>query len=92
MILKRNLFKLFQIEESIEDNSRKIVSKNKELAGLREEQRVHDKALEAARAEQAKSRSSVMQKEKNIKKAEKNLDGRVRQLFSFLFLSRLSLL
>ncbi|KAG6898016.1 hypothetical protein C0992_007012 [Termitomyces sp. T32_za158] len=76
LILKRNLFKLFQIEESIEDNSRKIVSKNKDLAGLREEQRVHDKALEAARAEQAKCRSSVMQKEKNIKKAEKNLDGK----------------
>ncbi|KAH0579770.1 hypothetical protein H2248_002607 [Termitomyces sp. 'cryptogamus'] len=76
LILKRNLFKLFKIEESIEDNSRNIVNKNKELAGLREEQRVHDKALEAARAEQAKVRSSVMQKEKNIKKAEKTLDAK----------------
>ncbi|KAG6902949.1 hypothetical protein C0995_009341 [Termitomyces sp. Mi166 len=76
LILKRNLFKLFQIEDSIEDNSRKIVSKNKELAGLREEQRVHDKALEAARVEQAKVRSSVVQKEKNIKKAEKTLDNK----------------
>ncbi|KAG6915096.1 hypothetical protein DXG01_013475 [Tephrocybe rancida] len=76
LILKRNLFKLFQIEESIEDNSRNIVGKNKELAGLRQEQRIHDKALEGARAEQAKVRSTVMQKEKNIKKSEKTLDGK----------------
>ncbi|KAG5644198.1 hypothetical protein DXG03_008861 [Asterophora parasitica] len=76
LILQRHLFKLFQIEESIEANSRNIISKNKELVGLREQQRVHDKALEAARAEQAKARSAVMQKEKNIKKAEKTLDGK----------------
>ncbi|KAG6852767.1 hypothetical protein C0991_009264 [Blastosporella zonata] len=76
LILKRILFKLFQIEESIEDNSKNIVGKNQELAGLREEQRKHDKALEAARAEQAKVRSTVMQKEKNIKKSEKTLDGK----------------
>ena len=61
-------------------NSRKIVNQNKDLDGLREEQRVHDKALEAARSEQAKVRTSVMQKEKAIKKAEKALDGRVRLL------------
>ncbi|KAG6813644.1 hypothetical protein H0H92_008881 [Tricholoma furcatifolium] len=76
LILRRNLFKLFQIEESIEENSGKIVGKNKELAGLREEQSVHDKALEAARAEQAKVRSSVLQKEKNIKKADKALEAK----------------
>ncbi|KAG6820541.1 hypothetical protein H0H93_015712 [Arthromyces matolae] len=76
LILRRHVFKLFQIEESIEDNSKNIVNKNEELVGLREEQRVHDKALETARAEQAKVRSSVMQKEKSIKKAEKSLDGK----------------
>lgn len=61
-------------------NSRNIVTQNKELSGLREEQRVHDKALEGARAEQAKVRTSVMQKEKTIKKAEKTLDAKVRVL------------
>lgn len=61
----------------IEDNSRTIVTKNKDLAGLRQEQSVHDKALESARANQAKARTTVMQKEKIIKKAEKALDGKV---------------
>ncbi|KAF9457597.1 condensin complex subunit SMC1 [Collybia nuda] len=82
LILKRILFKLFQIEESIEANSRNIVNKNKELDGLREEQRVHDKALESARAEQAKVRTTVMQKEKTIKKAEKALDNKRPDLVS----------
>jgi len=61
----------------IEDNSRTIVKKNRDLAGLRQEQSVHDKALDSARANQAKARTTVMQKEKIIKKAEKALDGKV---------------
>ena len=64
----------------MEANARNITNKNKELAGLREEQRKHDEALEAARAAQAKVRTTVMQKEKGIKKAEKTLDGKVRVL------------
>ena len=47
------------------------------MAGLREEQSVHDKALEEARTEQAKARTVVMQKEKKIKKADKALEGKV---------------
>ncbi|KAF8068609.1 condensin complex subunit SMC1 [Lyophyllum atratum] len=76
LILRRHLFKLYQIEEAMEENARTVVAKNKELAGQRAEQRVHDKALEVARAEQAKVRGSVMQKEKAIKKAEKAVDGK----------------
>jgi structural maintenance of chromosome 1 len=75
--LERILTKLYHIDMGIEDNSRTIVKKNKDLAGLRQEQSVHDKALESARADQAKARTTVMQKEKNIKKAEKALDGKV---------------
>jgi structural maintenance of chromosome 1 len=37
---------------------------------------VHDQALDTARADQAKTRTSVMQMEKKIKKAEKVLDGK----------------
>ncbi|EDR03647.1 condensin complex subunit SMC1 [Laccaria bicolor S238N-H82] len=80
LILQRILVKLFHIEEAIENNTRAIVKKNKELTGLREEQRVHDYALEAARTEQAKARTAVMQKEKGIKKAEKALDGKKPEL------------
>ena len=59
-------------------NSDTIVKKNKELKGYRDERRQHEKALEAARADQAKARGAVMQKEKAIKKTEKTLDARVR--------------
>lgn len=38
---------------------------------------MHDKELETARADQAKARGTVMQKEKAIKKAEKALDSKV---------------
>lgn len=77
LILRRMLFKLYHIEESIEGNVHQIKSKNKSLVGLRQEHRAQEKALDAARAEQAKSRTSVMQVERNIKKAEKALDGKV---------------
>lgn len=77
LILQRILFKLFHIEEAITSNSETIVKKNKDLKGLRDEQRSHDKALEEARADQAKARGAVMHKEKAIKKAEKILDARV---------------
>ncbi|KAK0449845.1 condensin complex subunit SMC1 [Desarmillaria tabescens] len=74
--LQRILFKLFHIEENIDSNSREITTQNKALAGLRDEQRIHDQALETARADQAKSRTSVMQMEKKIKKADKSLEGK----------------
>jgi structural maintenance of chromosome 1 len=48
---------LYHIDLGIEDNSRTIVKKNKDLTGLRQEQSVHDKALEGARADQAKTRT-----------------------------------
>jgi len=66
-------------------NIHEIKSQNKALAGLREEQRVHDKALEGARAEQAKVRTTVMQLEKKIKKAEKALDGKVSLVLVLVF-------
>lgn len=82
LILKRFLWKLFHIEEQIETNAREITQKNKTLAGLRKEQAVHDKALEDARAKQAKSRSDVLAAEKKVKKAEKALEGKVRASLS----------
>ena len=49
--------------------SRYIKQKNKTLSGLRKEQTEHDKALEEARAKQAKARSEVLATEKKLKKA-----------------------
>jgi hypothetical protein len=88
LILHRILYKLFHIEESIERNAREIKARNKTLAGLKEEQRVHEKALEEARKEQAQARSNTMQKEKKVKKAEKAVDAKVSvfNALSYLFL------
>jgi structural maintenance of chromosome 1 len=77
LILHWIFYRLFHIEESIERNVREIETQTKALAGLREDQRVHNKALEDARREQAQARSTVMQKEKKIKRAEKALDAKV---------------
>ncbi|KAF5325799.1 hypothetical protein D9611_000600 [Ephemerocybe angulata] len=83
LILQRILLKLYHIEEAIENNSHAINRKNKELVGLRQEQAAHDEALNAARTEQAKARSGVMQKEKQIKKAEKAIDAKKPELAAF---------
>ncbi|TFK48892.1 cohesin complex subunit psm1 [Heliocybe sulcata] len=66
-------------EEKSEADRFEEISQSKALMGFREEQQVHDKELEAARAAQAKSRSSVMKAEKKIKKAEKALEDKVRR-------------
>jgi structural maintenance of chromosome 1 len=79
------LYKLFHIEETIEKNALEIKTQNKALGGLKEEQRVHDKALAEVRGEQAKARSNVMQKEKKIKKAEKALELKVRSIYTDLW-------
>ena len=78
LVLRRILFKLFNIQKSLEEHAHAIREQNKALAGLRQEQRKHEKALEVARSEQAKARGNVMQKEKRIKKAEKALETKVR--------------
>jgi len=70
-----------KVQESL--SRRAIVKKNKNLAGLREEQKVFDVEVEAARAQQAKTRAAVMQQEKNMKKTEKTLEGKL-----FLFFLR----
>ncbi|KAI8982948.1 condensin complex subunit SMC1 [Trametes punicea] len=74
LVLRRILVRLYHIQRSLETHARAIKQQNQTLAGLREEQRKHEKALEDARSEQARARSNVMQKEKRIKKAEKALE------------------
>ena len=73
-MLRRILYKLYHIQQSLDEHAQAIRDQNKALVGLRKEQQKHEKALEEARSEQAKSRGAVMQKEKRIKKAEKALE------------------
>ena len=77
-MLQRILCKLYHIQQSLDEHAQAIREQNRALVGLRQEQRRHEKALEDARAEQAKARGVVMQKEKRIKKAEKALELKVR--------------
>ncbi|TBU39664.1 condensin complex subunit SMC1 [Dichomitus squalens] len=74
LVLRRILYKLYHIQQSLDEHAQAIRDQNKALVGLRKEQQKHEKALEEARSEQAKSRGAVMQKEKKIKKAEKALE------------------
>ncbi|KAN0084141.1 RecF/RecN/SMC [Tylopilus felleus] len=76
LILRRILYKLFHIEEALEANARDIQTKSRALAGLRAEQQQHDKALEDARADQARARTAVVREEKKVKKAEKTVESR----------------
>lgn len=77
MVLHRILFKLYHIQQALSSHAEDIRRQNGTLTTLRAEQRANDEELEGARAEQAKSRSTVMQKEKRLKKAEKALEGKV---------------
>ncbi|KLO14413.1 cohesin complex subunit psm1 [Schizopora paradoxa] len=76
LVLKRYIWKLYHIQTQIEENSNEIKEKNRTLKGLRKEQAAHDKALNDARAKQAKARSDVTAAEKKVKKAEKAVEAR----------------
>ncbi|KDQ14832.1 hypothetical protein BOTBODRAFT_187573 [Botryobasidium botryosum FD-172 SS1] len=80
LVVSRLLWKLYHIGQNIENNTREIQAKNRDLAKLRKEQATHDKALESARAEQASVRSEVLKKEKAIKKKEKALETKKPKL------------
>lgn len=75
--MHRILFKLYHIQQSLSSHAEDIKRQNVTLAGLREEQRTHEEELEKARADQARSRTAVMQKEKRVKRAEKALETKV---------------
>ncbi|KAI0078626.1 cohesin complex subunit psm1 [Panus rudis PR-1116 ss-1] len=76
LILHRILFKLYHIQEALATHAQDIKSHNRALAGLRQEQQEREAELDTARAEQARARTDVMQKEKRIKRAEKALEAK----------------
>jgi structural maintenance of chromosome 1 len=76
-VLRRVLWRLWHIEEGLERNAEQIKTHGQTLDGLRAEKDSRDQELAAARAEQAKSRSTVTSKEKKIKKAEQALEAKV---------------
>lgn len=77
LVLRRVLWKLYHIQESLAEHVEAIKNKNGQLVLLRREQEAYEAELDRARQEQARARASVMSKEKRIKKAEKVLEGKV---------------
>jgi septal ring factor EnvC (AmiA/AmiB activator) len=77
MVVQRMLWRLYNIESTIEGNTKAIETKNGELSGLRAELTRHEDALSAAQRQQARARGDVMKKEQAIKKQEKALEAKV---------------
>jgi structural maintenance of chromosome 1 len=71
------LWKLFHIEQGLERNAEQIQEHSETLDDLRAERDTRDRELTSVRADQAKSRSAMLQKEKKIKKAEQSLEAKV---------------
>ena len=78
MVVQRMLWRLFNIESTIESNTTAIEKKSGELSGFRAELTKHEDALLVAQQQQAKARGDMMKKEQAIKKQEKALEAKVR--------------
>lgn len=81
LILRRTLYKLYHIEESLKVNASEIQRQNRALVGLREDQHQQQQALDRARAEQAKAKTEVSREERRLKRAEKALEAEVCAAF-----------
>ena len=79
LILRRVLYKLYHIEESLKANASEIRKQSRALDGLREDQHRRQQALDDTRAEQAKSKTEVSREEKKLKRAEKALEAKVHR-------------
>jgi len=80
LILRRALYKLYHIEESLKANASEIQKQNHALTGLREDQHQRQQNLDGTRAEQARSKTEVSREERRLKRAEKALDTKVRDI------------
>ncbi|KAG8997801.1 Structural maintenance of chromosomes protein 1 [Tulasnella sp. JGI-2019a] len=80
LVVHRLLWKLYHIEEAIENNIRDIKSRNTELVQLRQEQSSQEDIVSRARAQQATARTDVLKREKIIKKKEKALESKRPEL------------
>jgi structural maintenance of chromosome 1 len=77
LILRRTLYKLYHIEESLKANASEIQRQNRALVGLREDQHRQQQVLDRARAEQAKAKTEVSREERRLKRSEKALEAKV---------------
>ena len=78
LILRRTLYKLYHIEESLKADTSEIQKQSRALNGLRDDQHRQQQSLDRTRAEQAKAKTEVSREERKLKRAEKALEARVR--------------
>lgn len=83
LILRRALYKLYHIEESLKENASAIRKTSRDLDGFREDQHRQQQVLDRARADQAKSKTEVSREERKLKRAEKALETKVRATFHY---------
>ena len=86
LILRRALYKLYHIEESLKANASEIQKQTRALSGLRGDQHRQQQALDSTRAEQAKSKTEVSREERKLKRAEKVLEAKVYTAFHYRFI------
>ena len=79
--MRRALYKLYHIEESLKVNASEIQQQSHALNGLREDQHRQQQTLDRTRAEQAKSKTEVSREERKLKRAEKVLEAKVSAEF-----------
>jgi structural maintenance of chromosome 1 len=83
LILRRALYKLYHIEESLKANASEIQKQSRALNGFRADQHRQQQALDNTRAEQAKSKTEVSREERKLKRAEKALETKVHMAFPY---------
>lgn len=77
-IVHHLVWKLFHIEQGIENNTEAIQEKNDQLADMRATNSEADDQQKAAKKELNRATKDATRKEKEVKQREKDLDARVR--------------
>ncbi|CDZ96284.1 cohesin complex subunit psm1 [Phaffia rhodozyma] len=74
VMIQHILWRLYHIQQGIDDASGNIVAKNQELDRLRANQSTKEKEILDARREQTRLKNQIGDEERNIKRREKNID------------------
>lgn len=73
------LWKLYHIQEKIQEAKNRIDEKNESLTELKEVQAQHEEALKQARKKVASATKAVQKQVKEVKKREKELEEKVSE-------------
>lgn len=80
-VIHHLVWKLYHIQEQIDEARTEIEEKNAGIADLRQEQEEHEDRLRKARKEVASAQKHLHKQEKEVKKRERDLEEKVRSCF-----------